>query len=229
VGRIGNYFNKELFGKPTTLPWGLEIPYQYRVSGGIPAQDLHFTTFQPSFLYELIWDLALAAFLVWLGHHAKIKPWGLFALYVAGYSGYRIFEESIRVDSSEYFLGLRLNMFVAVSLTVIGLVWFVIAQRRPERPYTVLPPGAGHEVSPDAAAAVAPDADQSGLEAAGQETGPQETAPEGTTPQETAAAETAPEEEADPGEGPGSAGPGSAEIAAEDDAEANRPSSLPGS
>ena len=54
VGRIGNYFNKELFGRPTTLPWGLEIPYQYRVSGGIPAQDLHFATFQPTFLYELI-------------------------------------------------------------------------------------------------------------------------------------------------------------------------------
>ena len=84
VGRIGNYFNKELFGGPTTLPWGLEIPYQYRLSGGIPAQDLHFSTFQPTFLYELIWDLAFAAFLVWLGHHARIRPWGLFALYVAG-------------------------------------------------------------------------------------------------------------------------------------------------
>ncbi len=142
VGRIGNYFNKELFGKPTTLPWGLEIPFQDRVAGGIPAQDLHFATFQPSFLYELIWDLALAAFLVWLGHHARIKPWGLFALYVAGYSGYRIFEETIRVDSSVHFLGLRLNLFVAVALTVVGLVWFVLAQRRPERPYTVLPPGA---------------------------------------------------------------------------------------
>ena len=87
VGRIGNYFNKELFGKPTTLPWGLEIPYPYRVAGGIPAQDLHFATFQPSFLYELIWDLALAAFLVWLGHHARMKPWTLFALYVAGVLG----------------------------------------------------------------------------------------------------------------------------------------------
>jgi prolipoprotein diacylglyceryltransferase len=115
------------------------------VAGGIPAQDLHFATFQPSFLYELIWDLALAAFLVWLGHHARIRPWGLFALYVAGYSGYRIFEETIRVDSSEYFLGLRLNLFVAIALTVIGLVWFVLAQRRPERPYTVLPPGAPEE------------------------------------------------------------------------------------
>jgi prolipoprotein diacylglyceryl transferase len=158
VGRIGNYFNKELFGKPTTLPWGLEIPYQYRVSGGIPPQDLHFATFQPSFLYELIWDLALAAFLVWLGHHARIRPWSLFALYVAGYSGYRIFEETIRVDSSEYFLGLRLNMFVAIALTVIGLVWFALAQRRPERPYTVLPPGAPEaagaaEATPDEATA----------------------------------------------------------------------------
>ena len=146
VGRIGNYFNKELFGKPTTLPWGLEIPYSYRVAGGIPAQDLHFTTFQPSFLYELIWDLALAAFLVWLGHHARMKPWTLFALYVAGYSAYRIFEETIRIDSSEYFLGLRLNMFVAIALTVIGLVWFGLAQRRPERPVSVLPASAAGSV-----------------------------------------------------------------------------------
>src|ERR1700761_707089 len=153
IGRIGNYFNKELFGKPTSLPWGLEIPYPYRVAGGIPSYDLKYSTFQPSFLYELIWDLALAAFLIWLGHHAKMKPWSLFALYVTGYSGYRIFEESIRIDSSEYFLGLRLNMFVAVALTVVGAVWFVLAQRRPERPYTVLPPGASEEVSPDAAAA----------------------------------------------------------------------------
>jgi prolipoprotein diacylglyceryltransferase len=64
------------------------------VTGGIPPQDLHFATFQPTFLYELIWDLALAVFLVWLGHHARIRPWGLFALYVAGYSAFRIFEES---------------------------------------------------------------------------------------------------------------------------------------
>jgi prolipoprotein diacylglyceryl transferase len=147
VGRIGNYFNKELFGKPTTLPWGLEIPYTYRVQGGIPPQDLHFATFQPTFLYELIWDLALAAFLIWLGHHAKIKPWGLFALYVAGYSAFRIFEESVRIDSSVYILGLRLNLYIAVILTVTGLVWFVLAQRRPDRPVVVRSPGARGAVS----------------------------------------------------------------------------------
>ena len=141
VGRIGNYFNKELFGRPTTLPWGLEIPYQYRVSGGIPAHDLVYSTFQPTFLYELIWDLAFAVFLVWLGHHAKIKPWGLFALYVAGYSAFRIFEESVRVDSSEYFFGLRLNMYIAIVGTVGGLIWFAFAQRRPDRPVVVNPGG----------------------------------------------------------------------------------------
>jgi phosphatidylglycerol---prolipoprotein diacylglyceryl transferase len=152
VGRIGNYFNKELFGKPTTLPWGLEIPYPYRVSGGIPPQDLHFATFQPTFLYELIWDLALAAFLVWLGHHAKIKPWGLFALYVAGYSAFRIFEESVRIDSSEHFFGLRLNMYIAIIGTLGGLIWFGFAQRRPDRPVVVRPDPA----QPDAGTASAP-------------------------------------------------------------------------
>ena len=157
IGRLGNYFNKELFGKPTTLPWGLEIPYNYRVQGGIPAQDLHFTTFQPTFLYELIWDLALAAFLVWLGHHAKIRPWSLFALYVAGYSAFRIFEESVRIDSSVYFFGLRLNMYIAIIGTVGGLVWFLIAQRRPDRPVVIRPAKADSPAQPDAEASPAPD------------------------------------------------------------------------
>jgi prolipoprotein diacylglyceryl transferase len=130
VGRIGNYFNQELFGKPSSLPWAVQISYAARVNSGIPAAELKYTTFQPSFLYEMIFDLALAAALVWLGHHRRIQPQGLFALYVAGYSAYRIFEETIRVDSSAHFLGLRLNFFVAIVLTIAGLVWFVIAQRR---------------------------------------------------------------------------------------------------
>jgi prolipoprotein diacylglyceryl transferase len=128
VGRIGNYFNKELFGGPTSLPWGLYIPPAYR-----PPGYLGYTTFQPTFLYELIFDLALAAGLVWLGHHRGIRPPGLFALYVAGYSAFRIFEEALRVDPSEHFLGLRLNMYVAIVLTVAGLAWFWRSQRR-ERP-----------------------------------------------------------------------------------------------
>jgi prolipoprotein diacylglyceryl transferase len=132
IGRIGNYFNKELFGRPTSLPWGLEIPFQYRVAGGIPTKYLNAATFQPTFLYELIFDFAWAAVLVWLGHHRRIKPPGLFALYVFGYSAYRIFEESLRIDSSVYFLGLRLNTYIASALALIGLFWFLRSQRRPD-------------------------------------------------------------------------------------------------
>jgi prolipoprotein diacylglyceryl transferase len=125
IGRIGNYFNKELFGGPTTLPWALLIPSAYR-----PAGYHQFRTLEPTFLYELIWDLALAAFLVWLGNHRSIKPPGLFALYVTGYSAFRIYEETLRIDSSERFFGLRLNFFVAIVGTAVGIVWFVISQRR---------------------------------------------------------------------------------------------------
>ncbi len=124
LGRIGNYFNKELFGGPTSLPWGLQIPLSFR-----PPGYTAFAYFQPTFLYELIWDIALALALIWLGHHRRIFAPGLFALYVAGYSAFRIFEESLRVDSSKYFLGLRLNMYVACVLTVAGLTWFVLVQR----------------------------------------------------------------------------------------------------
>jgi len=63
----------------------------------------------------------------------------LFALYVAGYSAFRIFEESVRIDSSEYFLGLRLNMYIAILVALAGLIWFAVAQRRPDRPAVVLP------------------------------------------------------------------------------------------
>jgi len=138
IGRIGNYFNQELFGKPTSLPWGLAISQSAKLNSGMPAQYLKYSYFQPSFLYELIWDLALAAFLVWLGHHRRIKPPGLLALYVVGYAGYRIFEETIRIDSSAYFLGLRLNEYIAIAVTLAGIIWFVFIQRRPHTPEPAL-------------------------------------------------------------------------------------------
>jgi prolipoprotein diacylglyceryl transferase len=125
IGRIGNYFNQELFGGPTSLPWGLEIDLAHR-----PANYLRYGTFQPTFLYEIIWNLALAGVLIWLGRRGKIKAPGLFALYVAGYSAFRIFEESLRIDPSHYLFGLRLNLYVAAILTIVGAVWFLWIQRR---------------------------------------------------------------------------------------------------
>ncbi|MGO9161133.1 MAG: prolipoprotein diacylglyceryl transferase [Streptosporangiaceae bacterium] len=129
IGRIGNYFNQELYGKPSRLPWAVEISPAHR-AGLSPALAAH-STFQPSFLYELIFDLAFAAVLVWLGHHRRIRPWGLFALYVAGYSAYRIFEETIRIDYSVHILGLRLNFYIAIIGTLAGLAWFAAVQRKP--------------------------------------------------------------------------------------------------
>ena len=124
IGRIGNYFNQELFGGPTTLPWGLQIAPAHR-----PAGYESYATFHPTFLYELLFDLALAATLIALGRRRRVKAPGLFALYVAGYSGFRIFEELLRVDPSHHILGLRLNFYVASSLMLLGVAWFVRTQR----------------------------------------------------------------------------------------------------
>jgi prolipoprotein diacylglyceryl transferase len=125
IGRVGNYFNQELFGGPTSLPWGLAIDPAHR-----PPGYEGFTTFQPTFLYEIVWNLSLAAFLVWLGKRGRVRAPGLFALYVAGYSGFRILEELLRVDPAHHLLGLRLNLYVAAALCVVGLLWFARIQRR---------------------------------------------------------------------------------------------------
>jgi prolipoprotein diacylglyceryl transferase len=124
IGRVGNYFNQELFGGPTTLPWALEIDPAHR-----PAAYARYTTFHPTFLYELTFDLTLAGVLIVLGRRRSIRAPGLFALYVAGYSGFRIFEELLRVDPSHRILGLRLNFYVASVLMIAGLAWFVRIQR----------------------------------------------------------------------------------------------------
>jgi prolipoprotein diacylglyceryl transferase len=123
IGRVGNYFNQELFGGPTTLPWGLEINPAHR-----PARYAAYATFHPTFLYELIWNLLLAGLLLRLWRRRAVRPPGLFALYVAGYSLARIGEELLRVDPAHHILGLRLNFFVATVLFVVGSAWFIHIQ-----------------------------------------------------------------------------------------------------
>jgi prolipoprotein diacylglyceryl transferase len=125
IGRVGNYFNQELFGRPTDLPWALEIDPEHR-----PARYAGEPTFHPTFLYELLWNLALAAALVWLGRRRTIRPPGLFALYVAGYCAFRVVDELLRVDPAAHVLGLRWNLLLAMAGTVIGLAWFAWTQRR---------------------------------------------------------------------------------------------------
>jgi prolipoprotein diacylglyceryl transferase len=120
IGRWGNWFNQELFGKPTNLPWGLEIDQQHR-----PPQYLDSDTFHPTFLYEFIYDLALAGVLIWIGSRFRIKPPALFSLYVSVYCFGRAFEEKLRVDPSHHFLGERINFWVAVVLFACSTAFFV--------------------------------------------------------------------------------------------------------
>jgi prolipoprotein diacylglyceryl transferase len=124
IGRVGNYFNQELYGRPTDLPWAIEIDPEHR-----PAHYLADPTFHPTFLYEAIWNLLLATALVWLGHHRRIRPPGLFALYVAGYCAFRIVDELLRVDPAAHVFGIRWNLLLAIAGTLAGLAWFVASVR----------------------------------------------------------------------------------------------------
>ena len=123
IGRIGNYFNQELFGKPSTLPWALKIDPAHRPPGFTQS-----ATFQPTFLYELIWNLLLAGALAWLVRRGRVRSPGVFALYVAGYSGFRILEENLRIDYSVHILGMRLNFWIALIGCLVGLTWFAWIQ-----------------------------------------------------------------------------------------------------
>jgi prolipoprotein diacylglyceryl transferase len=119
IGRIGNYFNQELYGRPTDLPWGLEIDLAH-ASNYLPG-----TTFHPTFLYELIWDLIGVALLIWVGRRWRIFPPALFALYVSYYTFGRFFEELLRVDPAHEFAGLRLNAWVSIVVFVSATAFFV--------------------------------------------------------------------------------------------------------
>jgi prolipoprotein diacylglyceryl transferase len=127
IGRIGNYFNNELFGLPTTLPWGLEISTANPAyPAGLPAGVL----FHPTFLYELIWNLMGFAVLIWLDRKFKLR-WGqMFAAYLITYSIGRAFIESIRIDPSEIFFGLRTNVWSAIFGIAIGVALFVWSRRK---------------------------------------------------------------------------------------------------
>jgi prolipoprotein diacylglyceryl transferase len=127
IGRFGNWFNQELFGLPTDVPWGLEIDYPNPAWPiGLPEGTL----FHPTFLYEVIWNTLGVLFLVWVGRRFTLQ-WGrLFGLYLVWYSAGRIVWESIRIDPSDIFLGLRTNVWAAIFGVVIGLAIFFVQKRR---------------------------------------------------------------------------------------------------
>ena len=130
VGRIGNWWNQELYGKATDLPWALEIDQAHRPQ---PFFALSSPTYHPTFLYELLWDLFAAALLVFIVERRfRPRPPGLFALYIALYSFGRFWIELLRVDPANHILGYRVNTWVSGLVCIAGVVWFVLSQRRRE-------------------------------------------------------------------------------------------------
>ncbi|CAN5121115.1 prolipoprotein diacylglyceryl transferase [soil metagenome] len=126
IGRWGNYFNQELFGKPTTRPWGLKIDAIHR-----PPGYEQYATFHPTFLYESIWNLLGALFIIWIGHRFQIAGGRVFALYVMVYTAGRFWIEHLRIDFAHNFLGLRINDWTSLVLFVLATVYFV--SKRPGR------------------------------------------------------------------------------------------------
>ncbi len=125
VGRCGNWFNAELFGRPLDAPWALEIPRYARPDG-----YLSYSTFHPTFLYESIWCLLAAALLISLG--GRYRAGSIFALYIIIYSAGRFFIEGIRIDPAHTFAGLRINQYLAAAL-ILGAGAYLMKISRTKR------------------------------------------------------------------------------------------------
>ncbi|MHB9856961.1 prolipoprotein diacylglyceryl transferase [Streptomyces sp. YIM S03343] len=138
VGRWGNWFNQELYGRPTDLPWALRIDLDHR-----PVDSLSTALYHPTFLYESLWDLGVMALLLWLDArgHQRLRRARLFATYVLAYTVGRAWIEALRIDHANHFLGLRLNDYVSLIL-FLGALAYLIVSRGPrpgdDAPY---PPG----------------------------------------------------------------------------------------
>ena len=153
IGRLGNYFNQELFGAATTMPWGLEVFVRTPggVAGALPAAgtcefptdyikatpELLCGVYQPTFLYEILWNLAVAAVVVWADRRYRLGGGRAFAVYVAGYTLGRTWIEMLRIDPANHIFGLRINVFTSV-IVFAGAVVFLILRRHVGREDPVL-------------------------------------------------------------------------------------------
>ncbi|HYF72457.1 MAG TPA: prolipoprotein diacylglyceryl transferase [Nocardioides sp.] len=150
LGRWGNWFNQELFGKPTDLPWGLEIDVAHR-----PIGYLSDATFHPTFLYEFLWNLAAFAFVVWADRRFRLGHGRVLALYVMTYTLGRGWIEMLRIDAVELadVGGLRFNVWTSIVLFVVATVCFVVSARlrpgREEQVYRDRPADPGADDGPD--------------------------------------------------------------------------------
>ncbi|CAM2998358.1 prolipoprotein diacylglyceryl transferase [Saccharomonospora xinjiangensis] len=160
IGRLGNYFNQELYGGPTDLPWGLEIYERVDPGTGLPdalngvaVSDVPLAVVHPTFLYELLWNLGVALLVVWADRRFRLGHGRAFALYVAGYTAGRFWIELMRTDQANHILGLRVNVWTSLVVFAGAVAYLVLAKRRGprERPETLAtdPEGSAASGSPD--------------------------------------------------------------------------------
>lgn len=121
LGRLGNYFNQELYGRPSTLPWAVEIDPIHRQ----PPEMARFSTFHPTFLYEGLWNIGVMLVLIAIDRTRVLKRGKLFALYLGFYFLGRLWVESIRIDKASELFGLRVNTVLSLTMIVVATVWFL--------------------------------------------------------------------------------------------------------
>ncbi len=144
IGRLGNYFNQELYGRPTTVPWGLEI-YEREGANGVVSPDLAngvstgelYSVVHPTFLYELLWNVLIFAVLIWVDRRFKIGHGRLFALYVAGYCLGRFWIELLRSDQATLIADIRVNTFTSTFVFIGAVVYIMVAPKGREDPETL--------------------------------------------------------------------------------------------
>ncbi|MCH9760427.1 MAG: prolipoprotein diacylglyceryl transferase, partial [Actinomycetia bacterium] len=142
IGRLGNYFNQELYGRPTTLPWGLEIYERRNASGALDTLNGVSTgqlleVVHPTFLYELLWNLLVFLALILIDRRFKIGHGRLFAMYVAGYCAGRFWIELMRSDTATLLAGIRINSFTATFVFIGAVVYIMAAPKGREDPATL--------------------------------------------------------------------------------------------
>ncbi|MCS7478275.1 prolipoprotein diacylglyceryl transferase [Umezawaea endophytica] len=147
IGRLGNYFNQELYGGPTTLPWGLEIYERVDPAtglkddlAGVAIDHTPIDIVHPTFLYELLWNVGVAILIVWADRRFRLGHGRVFALYVAGYTAGRFWIELMRTDPATLVFGQRINVWVSVLVFIGAVVAFVLAKSRgPREDLTLIP------------------------------------------------------------------------------------------
>jgi prolipoprotein diacylglyceryl transferase len=134
IGRWGNWFNQELYGKPTDLPWALEITSSS--DGRVPG------TYHPTFLYESLWCVGVAFLVIWADRRFRLGHGRAFALYVAAYCTGRAWIEYMRVDDAHHILGLRLNVWTAIFVFLLAVTYLVVSSKKRPGREDVVEPGA---------------------------------------------------------------------------------------